>query len=133
MPIELNIGDMAERPENVVLPGVGKKEPSLIEQAKGIVNTINELKKLGDDMGIDVPGLLRGALAKTGQGFGQNQPPAPQPMQQGPSAVQLLMMMVKGWQASYGDITIMELLDKLREDYGHVKLSQFTGLAGMLK
>ena len=135
-PLTIRPEDIIKRPP--VLPGAAAP---LTEKKGGFLNQIvdglkqaKELKKSLEDMGINVDSFLglpgkQAAAAPVKElppGSGERAPirtpPPPPPV----SPLDQIKGLVVVLQLRYGDCTVCELIDHLREDYGQKKLSEFT-------
>lgn len=120
-PIEITEKDLIER--SLTAPGAiqGVKpntgSVSWIQKLRDAKNMINEIKGMASEMGIDLSKL--------------NMPGAPTGMS-GATNSQGLSQFLNLMMLQYGDITVADLLERLKTQYGTKKLSQFLG-GGLLK
>jgi hypothetical protein len=125
LPIEIKPSDIIKRPLDVAIKAAtgAKQEGGFsLKNIKGYIDQIKEIKELAEGFGLDLssfglkmPGQKKGggdALVPTG-------PPAIGGGQQVRNFLKLL-------QARYGDITVTELLEKLKTEFGDWKISNFT-------
>jgi hypothetical protein len=118
-PIEIRPGDIIKRP--LTLP-TGSPAPGggfNMKSIKGYLEQIKEMKKTLEDMGIDLGdlGLKLGGSKKQA---------APMPEVPATTTATQIKNFLKFLQAMYGDITVNELLIRLKTDYGEWKISSFT-------
>lgn len=116
-PIEIRPADIIKRPLEVAT----KTAPGgfNIASIKGYAKDIKELIELAKEMGLDakLPGL--GNILS----LGKKPEAAPPP----PPAGRQILAFIKILQVKYGDVTIVEALDRLRADYGGWRLSDIIG------
>lgn len=121
--VELNRSDLIPRPDNLPevteavteAPG-GFSLRSIIDRIREFQELVGILRQISGGKLDELLPQLR-SIASEGEGAA---PAAPgQGVQQVVAFVQLL-------QAQYGDITINELIDRLKADIGDKRLSQFT-------
>jgi len=117
-PLEIKPEDIIRRPTGLDTAKVttGGKGNNPLEEIKGYVEQGKELLKLAEDLGLPVDkwkSLIPGLAGKN---------PSPQPDNLAPQANQVLLVQ-KMLIMAYGDITVNELIEKLKEDYGGKKLS----------
>lgn len=120
-PIEIRPGDIIKRP--LTLPGATGTPAQgggfNLKSIKGYIDQIKELKEAAESMGLD--------LGNLGLKFpGQKKPTAPMPDVPATTTATQIKNFLKFLQAIYGDITVSELLVKLKADYGEWKISNFT-------
>ena len=126
-PIEIKPTDIIKRPLELITEAGsagGAKEPNIFEQIKAGINQFKEIKKITDELGFDLGSLIPGMAGKK-QNSGPARADAPAP--RGPTGAEQARNFVKLLKVYYGDITVNEALDKLRQDFGPRKLSEFTG------
>lgn len=124
LPIEIKPGDIIKRPLDVAIKAIGGKEESgfSLKNIKGYIQQIKEIKDMAESLGLDLSSL---GLKMPGQKKGGGDAPAPA----GPPAIggaQQLRNFLKLLQVRYGDITVNELLEKLKTEFGDWKISNFT-------
>ena len=118
-PLEFNEKDLVERPPDWkpgTPPAKGGGFLEGIRQVKEVLSMLNDpaIKDLLKTLNIRGLG---------GQAKGESAPPGAQLALSGPAPqVQMLMKLL---MAQYGDITVAELLDRLRADLGERRLSSF--------
>lgn len=125
MGIEITAKDIIARPNGI--PGHLPAAKSVIEQVKEYAKTLKEIKGIFSELGIDVGSILGGPFGnqllpkKTAGDMEQRQlPPQLTPAAQ-------LRLFIKLLQMKYGDITVDELIVKLKNDFGDQKLSNLFG------
>ena len=126
-PLQIKPQDIIKRPD--LLEKAAQASPQdWLKQVKGMINQAKEIKGILDEMGIDIGGLgnlgnLGGILSGKGQGIGGGPQPAAGGITKAHAGnfVRLLM-------ARYGDIPMSELAEKLKEEFGPVKISSFLQL-----
>ncbi len=120
-PIEIRPSDIIKRPDFLTAKAGAEAGGFSVKNIKGYIQPIKEIKDLMDDLGIDLGGLglNLGGGKKAATPPGPDRPPAMTGAQQFRNFLKLLEM-------KYGDITVNELLDKLRAEFGDWKISNFT-------
>ena len=120
-PIEISASDLIDRPLDVVtVQGAATKSPGLMDQVKGVLQMIKQFKDMQKDlkeMGIDLGSMIGAGVKVQDQPQQPQQPPAA-PMDQ-------LRILTKVLMLKYGDLSVNELIEKLKKDYGNKKLSSF--------
>jgi len=141
-PIEITAKDIIKRPLNALTDAAGPKKGNFISQIKSGMEQVKEIKKILDDLGINVGDLIGGT--KQTPVIGMNTPPrnmntplpegiAPAPAPAAPAAPTpqplTVAQQAKNFLAllrlRYGDISVNELLEKLKAEFGEKKLSDF--------
>jgi len=122
-PIEINEGDLIERPLDWK-PGTPPPKRSdnwlqRIREIREFLEMIPELRKIAQDLGLNLPGQTRSKPEL------EIEVGPPDRLQISGSASQV-QLIIRVLMAQYGDITINELLEKLRLDMGERKLSSFS-------
>lgn len=122
-PIEITEKDLIERPadlgESVSIGKEGTNPMAWLKQIQGGLDQLKAIMDTARSLGLNVnlPGLkVQGQEGQGGQGAGVN-PVSPVPNQQ----FALFMEMLK---VKYGDVTVNELIEQLRAEFGNKKLSQ---------
>jgi len=111
-PIEIKEADLIERPAQLTTKTPTSPASFLSEVQKGM-KQVNEILELAKNMGLN--------LKLPGLGGGTDLNPETRQVNQAGLFLQLL-------QAKYGDLTINELLERLKVDFGNVKLSELKRL-----
>ncbi len=134
-PIEITAKDIIKRPLSTAITGVkageSAKKGNFIQQIKEGLDQFKEIKKTLDEIGIDVGDFLPGLGGKKAPAGGL---PAPVPMDARapvaaqPTGAQQIKNFLKLLQYRYGDITVNEALEHLKQDFGQVKLSEISKL-----
>jgi hypothetical protein len=123
-PIEIRPEDIIRRPANLVPNAVGKAAGEgggfSIKNLKGYIQQFKEIKDLAESLGVDLSSL---GLKMPGQKKEAAPADARVPALTG---VQQIRNFLKLLQAKYGDITVNELLEKLKAEFGDWKISNFT-------
>ncbi len=121
-PIEIRPGDIIKRP--LTIPSAAQGAPTQdgggfsMKNIKGYIDQIKEIKDTLEGMGID--------LGNFGLKMpGQKKQAAPMPDTPANTTATQIKNFLKFLQAVYGDITIDELLGKLKTDFGSKKISEF--------
>jgi len=126
-PIEIKATDIIKRPLGGpgLPPGAESGGGFSIKTIKGYIDQIKEIKKIADDLGIDLGGMIPNIGGKLNLGGKKGAEALALP--QARSGVQQVQSFLKMLQLKYGDITMNELLDNLKRDYGKLKISTFLG------
>lgn len=118
-PIEITEKDLIPRPET--LPVQGAKAPtSWLSDIKG---SLKDVQDVLNALGIDWKQLIGRNI-----GFGiKGEPKEPLPDARGPGGnpLEQIQVIVRLIAMQYGDITLNELLDRLKKEYGSKKLTDF--------
>jgi len=116
-PIEIRPEDIIKRP--LTAGATSQAEGFSLKNIKGSIQQLKEMKEMLESLGLDLSGL--------GAKLGGKQA-APMPANQAPAATSQnqLLNFIKLLQARYGDVTVNELLEKLRADFGDWNISKFT-------
>lgn len=127
-PIEITEKDLIDRPAAALPAVVGKavetSPTQVMGQIKDALKQFQELKKMADSMGLKIDlGKLGGLGNLLGGGGDAREDATPNAMKVEGSAMQFKMFM-QLLKMKYGDITIVELLENLKKDYGKKRLSQ---------
>lgn len=122
-PIEIRPSDLIERPETWVAgSSTPAKGPGLMDQVKQFIKMAKELKEMQKDLrefGVNIPGLVGGQAPP--------QEPPPGAATGTPSSPQdQFRMLAAALRLKYGDVSVDELIAKLRAEYGSKKLSELT-------
>lgn len=122
-PIEIRPSDIIKRPVTLTgAPGAPAQGAGGfdLKNIKGYLNQIKDVKDALESMGID--------LGSLGLKFpGQKKPAGQMPDgSTGTTTATQIKNFLKFLQAMYGDITVNELLIRLKTDYGEWKISSFT-------
>lgn len=123
--VEISRSDLIPRPENVPkLPpgdeGGGFDLKGIIDQVKKAGELIEELRKLSGGKLDEIFPRLANIKGKGGTTSLETKDRLNTPQAQFALFIRLL-------QEQYGDITINQLLEKLKSDMGNKRLSEFTG------
>jgi hypothetical protein len=136
-PIEITAKDIIRRPADLITGAAAPKKGNIISQFKNGLEQVKEIKKLLDDLGINMGDLLGGG---TQPGTGMNIPPrisngqappadarapAPAPPPPAMSGLQQAKNFCRLLQLKYGDIPINEMLEKMKVEFGDRKISDF--------
>lgn len=127
------------RPEDVIrrpaegVPGTapGAAKPSNpLQELRAWAEEIKKLKDLAEDTGI--LDMLQGfGLPIPGSRGNEPEPePDKQPAASPGGSWALITQALQLFRAAYGDVTVNVLLEKLKADYGEMKLSEFTRKKG---
>ena len=123
-PIEIRPEDILRRPLNLVTQAAGKAAGEggfSIKNIKGYIQQFKEIKELAESLGLDLSsfGLKIPGQKKDSSGMPEDRAPALTGAAQFRNFLKLL-------EAKYGDITVTELLEKLKAEFGDWKISSFT-------
>ena len=121
-PIEIRPGDIIPRPTSIVplaKSAAGEGGGFSLKNIKSMLEQVKEFKDLAESLGLDLSGLGLKLGGKKKDGSPMPDTPAPAGGQQVRNFLKLL-------QVRYGDITVNELLEKLRAEFGDWKISNFT-------
>jgi hypothetical protein len=121
-PIEITPADIIRRPLNVATQGATKAAGEggfSLKNIKGYIQQFKEIKDLAEDLGIDLSSFGLKLPGQKKEAVADARDPALTGGQQIRNFLKLL-------QARYGDITVNELLEKLRAEFGDWKISNFT-------
>lgn len=113
-PIEINQKDLVERPATWK-PGSPPAKPGGgilggLKQAKEALNQFKELRDMLKEMGINIP--------VQGEAKNEPAPGASQLAMKGATGIAQFQMFIQLLIANYGDVTVSELLEKLRAEHG---------------
>lgn len=122
-PIEITEKDLIDRPAGIAGIGEAAKKGGVnpLAYLKDVQASIKQFKEIMDavrGLGINIPGLKFPGMAET-EAKTQVVNTAPQP-----SSGQQLRPFLNLLAMRYGDITIDELMVKLKEEFGNKKISQ---------
>lgn len=136
-PIEITIKDIVKRPAELAAAGGAVKKGNIISQFKQGLEQFKEIKDLMKDLGIDLGDLLGGQPKNALSGLNappridgapppaDTRAPAPPPPSPGMTPAQQFKAFCVMLQLKYGDITISEMLDAIKAEYGNKKISDF--------
>lgn len=117
-PIEIKEKDLIERPlGGVKLPGT--KPSNILGEIKAGVKQAKEIIDMAKEMGLHLK-LPGGLLTQGGEEPQADAPGVANPLGNAKIFLHLLI-------AKYGDITVNQLIEKLRAEIGDKKLSSITG------
>lgn len=122
-PIEITAKDLIDRPANLSLGGTADKgggfnPAQLMKTIKENMQIFKELRELAESLGLNLnlPGLKMVSRKEADTAL-KDMPEPPNPAKQFNAFLVVLQM-------KYGDVTVNELLNSLRTDFGNKKLSQ---------
>lgn len=119
-PIEIKPEDLIRRPGNLPITTSGaSKAANLKDQMKQWLDIAKQVDEFtGGKLKTKVGNLLGGQDKQEVR----NEIQATQG-----NPAQGLLMILRSLQMAYGDLTVNELLDRLKKDYGEYRISQITG------
>lgn len=125
--VEFNLDDLTEKAKEAgLIPSEEEGKGGGIREWIDLVKQIRALIELAPQLKQMIPGNLLGA---PGQGAGQGAESGNLPANP-PNPMQGFAMFIAMLGQKYGDITINELLDRLKAEYGDLKLSQVFPIKG---
>jgi transposase len=134
-PIEITAKDILRRPVDALANVKGEGTGFSLKNIKGYIQQAKEIKEALESMGIDLkslgiklPGLKKDA---GGQGGGDAGAGGQTLTKMSATPAQQILNVLKLLQGIYGDVTLNELIARLKAEFGDRKISEFIKGGGL--
>jgi hypothetical protein len=134
-PIEITAKDIVRRPGGLIPEVKGEGTGFSLKNIKGYIQQAKEIKEALESMGIDLKSLgikLPGQKKESGGEGGGDAGAGGQALtKMTATPAQQILNVLKLLQGIYGDVTLNELLTRLKTEFGDRKISEFIKGGGL--